>query len=544
MKLNSPQTISTDVLVVGSGSAGLRAAIEARKQSLAVMLVSEAPVGFRNNTAISKATFAAVGIWKGDGDSPEIHLRDTIAGGRFINDLRLVERLTQESKRQVDDLAEFGVNYKQRQGELLVGLVTGHTFPRHVFAEASRGINITRPMRHYASSTGIQFLEGVLVTRLIQSAGTVTGVMGVDNKGQVVVISAKSTILATGGAGEIYLRTNNAIGSTGDGYALAYESGIALRDMEFVQFYPTGWGKDGSRTCIYEWFLPKGATIRNSLNEDILKKHGIDDVNLATRDILTKLITAEIVAGRGIEGNVILDFTTIPEAAAEKLIRNGFMRPAERSKKLLVAPTTHFFMGGIKINENSETGLDGLYAAGEVCGGVHGANRLGGNAISETLVFGTIAGEMAATRASRLTQTPAPASEIAAGMERLNELASGNGSGRLDELKQSLKQSMWDKAGSVRHRQSLEAAISDIFNLRDQLSAMPVSDYRQLPQAIKLSNMLTVSEMICRAALNRTESRGAHYRSDYPEEDDQWQKTIEISRKNGHMVLKTTPVTG
>ena len=543
LELESIQRINADVLVIGSGAAGLRAAIAARKHGLDVVLASESPVGFRNNTAISRAILTAAGIWKGAGDSAEAHFNDTIAAGRFINDRRLVTTMTGAIRQQVYDLMEFGVNFRRRDGELLVGPMPGHTYPRHVAAEANKGINLTRPMRQYAASVGVKFLEGILVTKLLQAENTVIGVVAIDGKGRVFVISARSTILATGGAGDIYLRTTNAIGLTGDGYALAYEAGAVLRDMEFVQFYPTAWGKQGRKMCMYEGLLPMGAIIRNSLGEDVLKRYGMNNVVSVTRDILTRTVMREIVDGRGVKGNVVFDFTTIPGEHVQGLYRSGFMSGEDNLGRLPVAPTAHFLMGGIRINESSESGIDGLYAAGEVCGGVHGANRLGGNSISETLVFGAIAGNQAAAAAARMGQTPALQSGVMGEVERLKELASGSGRESLDELQRSLKQVMWDKVGVIRDRQSLEDAQQEILTLREQLAAVSLADHRQLSQAIKLANMLTVSEMVCRTALMRTESRGSHYRTDYPEEDsEQWLKAIEISCQSGKMVLKTVPV--
>ncbi len=543
MELGTRPRIDTDVLVIGSGGAGLRAAIAARKCGLNVVLTSESLVGFKNNTAISRGTFAVAGIWKEPGDSPEAYLKDILSSGRFINDRRLVAAMTRVIKPQVDALIEFGVNLRRRDGELSVGLAPGHSYRRHISAEAYKGINITRPMRHYAASIGIQFDEGLLVTRLLQAGDTITGVLGIDNKGQLLVINAKATILATGGAGRIYLRTNNAVGSTGDGYALAYQVGAVLRDMEFVQFYPTAVGKQGNKNCLYEGLLPVGATLRNSLGEDILKRHGMDDISLVTRDMLTRTVMGEIVDGRGVEGNVIFDLTTIPADKVQGLYQRALLSRDIKTDKFMVAPSTHFFMGGIRINENAETGINRLYAAGEVCGGIHGANRLAGNAISETFAFGTIAGNQAAASAAKAELIPAPQSEITAEVERLKVLASGGGQQSLEPLEQSLKQTMWYKVGIIRDRQNLEAAGQEILALREQLSKISLSDHKQLLQAIKLGNMLTVSEMVCRAALMRTESRGAHYRSDYPKENnEQWLKIVEISCQGGQMVLNAVTV--
>jgi len=546
VELEISEIINTDILVIGGGAAGLRAAIEAKKYDLDVMLTSESPVGFRNNTAISAAGFAATGISREPEDSPEVHLRDTITAGRFINDRRMVETMTRGARQQVYDLTKFGVNYVRHHGELLVLQSAGHTYPRSVGCESFRGINITRPMRHYAASIGIQFIEGMLVTKLLWAEDTVVGALAINDKGQVVILKTKSTILATGGGGDLYLRTDNARGITGDGYALAHNVGATLRDMEFVQLYPTAWGKHGARMCSsYETFLSRGATLRNSLGEDILKKHGIADFS-ATRDMLTRIIMKEIAAGRGIQGNVIFDLTTIPKSAAEELSHEGLMRKGDYTEyeKVLVAPTVHFFMGGVKVSINAETEIHGLYAAGEVCGGMHGANRLGDNAITETLVFGTIAGDKAATTASKVSQISVPQSEITFEMERLAQLTSGSGRENLDQLRQSLKQTMWDKVGAIRDGKSLGDAQREIVVLQEQLRATLLTDYRELYQAVKLANMLTVSEMVCRAALTRTESRGTHYRADYPEEDRQWLKVIEISYQSGEMALNAISVKG
>jgi len=543
MKLETAQTIKTDVLVIGGGGAGLRAAIEAKKHGCDVLLVSESPVGFRNNTALSKATFIA-GIKK-PGDSPELYIEDTLAGGRFLNDLKMVETVIRRAEPQVSDLIEFGVNFKKKGGELLIGQETGHRYPRLIFAGARRGIDLTMPLKDYAAKADIKFLEGVLVSRLLQNEGVVAGALAVNNKGQVLIFNAKSTILATGGLGELYQRHDNALGLTGDGYALAYELGLTLRDMEFVQFYPTTWGNHGSKLCPYEMYILEGATMWNSLGEDILKRRGIDNPVSVTRYRLMRIIMEEVAEGRGIEGGITFDFTTIPEKRKQELYRDGLLRKGEYPDKFQVAPAVHYFLGGLKINEEAETGISGLYAAGEVCGGMNGANRIGGNALVEMFVFGTIAGESAAARASKVKLTAVPQKEIKSGMESLTKFASGSGHGDIEELKQSLKRTMWEKVGVIRDEKNLEEAQKEIAAIREQLKSVSISDLEQLPHVVKLANMLTVSEMISRAASMRKESRGAHYRSDYPEEDNkQWLKIIQICRQKDNITLNFAPVGG
>ena len=543
MKLQTDETIKTDVLIIGGGAAGLRAAIEARKRNIEVVLVSESPVGFRNNTAIAAGGFTASGIRKGSGDSPEVHLTDTLKAGCYINDRTLVHATTSKVTQEAYALMKFGVTLRQKDGEIIVRQGSGHTYPRNIAVEALKGINLSRPMRHYATRVGAKFIEGVLLTRLLQRDGRVVGALGLNHRGQLEIINARTTILATGGAGQIYHRNSNALGITGDGYSLAYDVGTTLRDMEFVQFYPTTWGKNGIRLCPYERFLPSGAAIRNSLGENILLKYGINDYTRVNRDELTRLITREILEGRAIDGHVIFDFTTISDENMTELYHSGLMHKGEYPAKLPVAPSAHFFMGGVKVNEYCETEIDGLFAAGEVCGGVHGANRLIGNAISEVLVFGAIAGERAATLATELDLAPCSQTEISTEIERLTELGAGNGKGDYTQIEQSLKQTMWDKVGVIRSRKNLEEALHEILTLKEHLNTVSIREFHELIHTIKTGNMLTVSEMVCRAALKRTESRGAHYRADYPESNDRsWLKNIEISNQNGSMLIETAPV--
>ena len=540
MEFKPIQTVNTDVLVIGGGGAGLRATIEAKKYGLDVLLVSKSPVGRGNNTAISGGGWAAAGIGNEPADSLEVHFKDTIKSGQFINNQKLVRVMTQGAAQQVSDLTEFGVKFRKKERGSLRGPGQGHTYRRSVSGDRI-GTYLTEPMRDYATSMGIQFKESVLITRLLKTGDTVVGAFGIGKEGQVFIFNAKSTILATGGAGEVYLRTDNVAGSTGDGYALACECGASLRDMEFVQFFPTAVGKHGKKVWGFPNFLREGTVLRNSLGEDILKKHGTDDLASMTRDKVSRAVMTEITEGRGVGESVVVDYTQVPAEKFEKLHRD--MWGSGYSEETQVAPTTHFFMGGVKINENCETGIDGLYAAGEICGGVQGANRLGGNALTEVFVFGAIAGEKAAARASQIEAISADEDEVSAEVGRLRELASRQGAEVLSKLRQLLKETMWYQAGIIRNKEGLEEAIKGIVSIRDKLNRVSVVSYSQLIKAIELSNMLTVSEAICRAALKRTESRGAHYRTDYPEGDnEQWLKNIEISCVGGDMILRVVPV--
>jgi succinate dehydrogenase/fumarate reductase flavoprotein subunit len=543
MDFKDPQQIETDILVIGGGSAGMRAAIEAKKHGLDVVLVSESKVGFKNNSAISKAVFAATGIWKGTGDSAEGHVEDTVNSGRLINDKRLVATMARGAQQQFYDLGEFGAKYQEKDGKPLIAPVPGHKYPRHLFFEARRGTSFTVPMRKYTSSMGVRFTEGVLVTKLLRNGNRVVGALGIDKTGQCTLFHARATVLASGGAGGIYLRTNNAIGISGDGYALAYEAGATLGDMEFVQFYPTSECRTGRKMVMYEPLVRKGLTLENALGEEILGKYGMREKTKITRDVLARAIMMEIFEGRGIDGCLLMGTEENPEDSAGNSPIGRSKSSEESQREHKVAPTTHFFMGGVKINEKSEAGIKGLYAAGEVCCGVHGANRLAGNAITETFVFGTIAGNQAASEAKKQNRINIPESEISSEIKRLREMTSSQGEEILEELEVKLRRTMWEKVGILRDREGLETALGEILTLREQTRTIPASGAKELIRAVKLANMLTVSEMVCRAALLRAETRGAHYRRDFPEEDNEhWLKSIEILKQNGEMRVKPVPI--
>ena len=537
MELKPPLGINTDVLVLGSGGAGLRAAIEARKHGVSVLLVSKSRIGLGSNTAMSMSGIAAGTGWREPADSPEEHFRDTIVGGRYMNDQRLVEIMTGEIEQQVLDLEDFGVRFRKRAGAFHVAPMAGHTYPRNVSGDKVIGTDLTLPLRDHAAMMGAILRDGVLITRLLTSGNTVAGAVGIDEAGRVHIFTAKSTVLATGGAGHIYLRTSNAVGSTGDGFVLAYDMGVPMVDMEFVQFSTSG--PNVEIFCARE-----GALIRNSLGENVLEKYNMSDPIEMTRDAVSRAIMTEILEGRSRDGMTItMDTTPISEERFEVLRVLLPKNTPEHKRHFSIGLCSHFFMGGVRINENTETSVDRLYAAGEVCAGVNGANRLGGNALAEIFVFGKIAGQRAAERALAVETVPEDQNELSSEVDRLRELASAAGGEDVKELQRLLKTTMWNKAAIVRNEKGLKEALEEIASLKERLHKVYLGSYRELTDTIRLNNMLVVSEMVVRAALLRTESRGAHYRSDYPEENNkEWLKNIVISKKNEDMWLSTVPV--
>lgn len=541
MKIKSPTVINTDVLIIGGGIAGLRAAIEARKQGVDVLLVSRTRAGYSNNSVVSKGGFCAACPMSNAEDTPEIHFQDTISAGRFINDPKLVEVMVYGIEQQIYDLEQFGVNFRKKEGKFDVfGPLPGHSFARMFCVESGNGAGITLPLRHYAINIGIRFIEGITITRLLKTDEIVTGAIGINKTDEVLLFGAGATVLASGGLGQLFLRTDNTPDATGDGYALAYEAGVPLIDMEFVQYYPTrrvahnaGPGVTGA---LYEGIALIGGVMKNSLGEDILEKYGIQDPRAMTRDMVSRAIMTEITEGRDINGGVIIDYTAASRNVLERL---GPLFIAEKNREQLifpVAPVAQYAMGGVEIDENARTNLAGLYAAGEICGGVHGANRLGGNSLTECLVFGTIAGKNAARGAQKYSRPTPSQRKISIERERLNNIMSATGDEIIAKILLSLKKTTWHKAGIIRNKENLQEALLQIRSLRSRAKKISLSDKQNLSQAFTAKNMLITAEIICKAALKRTESRGAHYRTDHAKEgDEKWLRHIKTNKTGNRL---------
>jgi len=333
--------------------------------------------------------------------------------------------------------------------------------------------------------------------------------------------------------------TNNAASNNGTGYSLAYETGATLLDMEFTQFYPTALADYGGSAMIIYERIPGGLLLKNALGEDVLERYGLKDVYLRTRDVLTRAIMQEIAQGRG-DGNALI--LNLPPGQPSGQVPFLLGKHLEGVNQFRVTPTAHYQMGGVKIDERGGTGINSLYAAGEVFGGIHGASRLASNSLTEVFVFGAIAGDSAAKNALEAKLVPIQQSIISGAKERLESLAPSEGDESIKELRKSLKTTMWYRVGIIRDEEGLKKALNEIDSIRSRLKRASATSYRQLIEVIELGDMLTVSEMMARAALMRTESRGAHYRTDYPFENEQWLKNVEISGESGKMTLRTTPV--
>lgn len=534
------QHIKTDILVIGSGGAGLRAAIEVREQGCEVLLVSKSALGRGNNTAVAGSAMAAATGWSDPKDNPNIHLDDTLATGRFINNQRLVEVMVQGAEQQIYDLERFGVEFAKDGENYFILDIPSHAFPRVIKPRQGIGTGHTLPLLKYATKIGVQMLEKIFITKLLKSDESIAGAVGINLKGDVFIFRVKSVILAGGGLCQVFMRTSNTPGSTGDGYALAYDAGATLQDMEFIQFLPATLSSNTKRLFLYEAFIESGAVFRNALGEDIAVRHGMLKPKDMSRDKVARAIMLEILGGRGVDDSVILDFSTISDHQWGELedmrLRSKSLRSLKK-EAYTIAPSAHYAMGGITINENCETGVAGLFAAGEVCGGIHGANRLGPNAITDIFVFGRIAGKTASKAALNQKIKPLDQNEIPAEMERLDDISNIHGQEDINEIKRFLKTTMWQKGGIVRSEEGMREALEDVALARDKLDHTKVETPHQLWRFLELRNMLTVSEMILKAAMMRRESRGGHYRIDYPNEGPEWLKNISISNDEGKMKL-------
>ena len=542
MKFSEISRVFCDVLVIGGGGAGLRAAIESRRAGADVLLVSKSRAGYANNTYIAKAIIAVSG-WGDPRDGSRVHREDTVKGGRFMNDPELVSVMADEAKSEISFLETCGVAFAKKEGRFQTDYIAGHSFPRHVRGEHRTGSDLTLPLKQYAKKIGVRFLDRVFITRLFSSGDRIVAASGISHDGRFLVFSAGSVILATGGFGQLYLHTNNAAGIAGDGQALALHLGLPLKDMEFVQFYPTAAGRFGNRLILYEALvLREGALLKNRAGEDIILKHGLKDPMQLTRDRLAQAIMREILAGEDVDGGMIMDLSPIAE---ERLALLAALLPSTWSaegKPLLVSPTTHFCMGGIMINRNAETSINGLFAAGEVSSGVHGANRLGGNALCEVFTFGGIAGRRAAARAEEMGLTDAPGEMVGHEKARLEAHFREKG---VDPkiMSRSLKETMWFRAGVLRDPEGLGQALEKLSDIRSKVTEASIGKMTDLIRVLELENMLLISEAVCRAALLRSESRGSHYRTDCPAEDNvHWLKNIVARKGEAGIFLETIPV--
>ena len=545
--------IKSEVLIIGSGGAGCRAAIEVSNEGKEPLIVSKG-LSFRSGcTGMAEGGYNAVLKLVDPEDSFEAHYKDTIKGGSYLNDPDLVNILTRESPERLHDLEEYGALFdRQESGELNQRPFGAQTYRRTCFQGDRTGHEIMTALKEEIVKRGIKTIDEVMITSLILNdrdalMPKVIGAIGVDLKtSETIYFQSKAVILATGGAGQLFPVTSNTTQKNGDGFALAYRAGAELLDMEEIQFHPTGMVHPDSKkgVLVTEAVRAEGGRLINSEGERFMSNYD-DRMELASRDVVARAIYNEIQEGRGSEhGGVYLTVAHLdPDYIDEKLetmvIQFEDAGVDIKTKPMEVAPTAHHHMGGVRIDEDGRTTIENLFACGEVCGGVHGGNRLGGNALADTQVFGKRAGFTAAL-ACDISDYEFNIPDIEEEENRIKSLIR-EGTIKPQDMKKEIQQLMWDNVSIVRNEFKLRHALKRLMKMREELKDLDVKNVKQynesLITALEVTNMVDICILIVKSAILRRESRGAHYREDFPQSDDTWKKSI-VMGKNRVKFLK------
>ena len=587
------QIIDHDVLVIGAGGAGLRAAIAASNAGVSVGLVCKSLLG-KAHTVMAEGGIAAALANVDDRDNWQVHFADTMRGGQYVNNWRMAELHAKEAPDRVRELEAWGALFDRTpDGRILQRNFGGHKYPRLAHVGDRTGLEMIRTLQDHSVHLGMDVHMECTVLRLFTAGGRIAGALAYDReRGRFRVFHCKAIVLATGGIGRAYSITSNSWEYTGDGQALAYEAGAALQDMEFVQFHPTGmiWppsvrgilvtegvrgeggvllNKEGRRFMFDD--IPENYRSQTADNEEEGWRYTQGDKNarrppeLLTRDHVARCIMREVREGRGSpHGGVFLDISWIKRKLpdARKHIIKKLPSMYHQFKQLAdiditvepmeVGPTTHYIMGGIRVDGDSQMStVPGLFAAGECAAGLHGANRLGGNSLSDLLVFGKRAGDFASrfARGHELAAPdPAEVDDAArCALAPFERGASANGSGPY-QVQQELQVMMQDLVGIVRRESEIVRALEAIQHLKERARRVGVTGNREYNPgwhtALDLGNLLTISEAVARAALERKESRGGHFRDDYPQKDSAYGSFNIVIRKgvDGSMQLAREPV--
>ena len=574
------ERFSYDVLVIGAGGAGLRAAIEAAAGGAKVGVVCKSLLG-KAHTVMAEGGIAAALANVDDRDNWRVHFTDTMRGEQYLNNWRMAELHAKEAPECVRELEAWGALFdRTKDGRILQRNFGGHKYPRLAHVGDRTGLEMIRTLQDHGIHTGMEVHMECTVLGLLLDSGRIAGACGYDReKGLFRLWQAKAVVLATGGIGRAFKITSNSWEYTGDGLALAYRAGTELQDMEFVQFHPTGmvWPISVRGILVTEGVRGEGGVLRNSEGRrfmfddipDLYKEQTADseeegwrytqgDRNarrppeLLTRDHVARCINREVKAGRGTpHGGVLLDISWIKKhlPKSEEHIKRKLPSMYHQFKQLAdlditkepmeVGPTTHYMMGGIRVDGDSQmSSVPGLFAAGEVAAGLHGANRLGGNSLSDLVVFGKRAGRFAAefaksNGAPKIDEEQLQTSAAAA-LSPFDRGASGENP---YQIQYDLQEAMQDLVGIVRTENEMEQAVQRIADLRRRADGTGIAGNRQYNNgwhtAMDLDSLLIVSEAVTRAALLRKESRGAQFREDFPSKDAEWGKYNIVVKRSG-----------
>jgi succinate dehydrogenase / fumarate reductase flavoprotein subunit len=558
--LNSSfETHEHDVLVIGAGGAGLRAAIEALAQGVSVGVVSKSLLG-KAHTVMAEGGIAASMAHVDTKDDWRVHFGDTMRGGKFLNNWRMAQLHAQEAPERVRELEHWGAIFDRTpDGNILQRAFGGHTYKRLCHVGDRTGLEMIRTLQDRGVQMGFDVYMECTIVRLLTDAGRCVGAIGYwREQGRFVVFKAKSVIMATGGIGKAWPITSNSWEYTGDGMALAYEAGAELLDLEFVQFHPTGmvWPPGVQGILVTEAVRGEGGILRNSKGERFMEKYDPQRMELSTRDVVARSIYTEVKQGRGTEhGGAYLDISHKPAEYVKKKLPSMYHQFKELADvditkgPMEVGPTCHYVMGGIRVDADiAQSTLPGLFAAGEAAAGLHGANRLGGNSLSDLLVFGRRAGLAAAKHAKATSAPIIDVAQVDAAEKYALAPFQRQGGENPYAIHRDLQKTMQSLVGIFREREDLEKALVELQELNERWTHTSVEGSRLFNPgwhlALDLKSMLTISEAVARCALLREESRGAHSRIDFPNLSPEWgTKNNVIRRNDSGMTLRQEPKT-
>src|SRR5713226_4905587 len=548
---------SHDILVIGAGGAGLRAAIEASTMGADVAVVCKSLLGKAHTVMAEGGIAAALGNLDPQ-DNWSVHFQDTMRGGQLINNWRMAELHAREAPERVYELEGWGAIFDRTpDGKISQRPFGAHTYRRLCHVGDRTGLEMLRTLQDKAVSMGIPVYMETTLTRLLKDEGRIAGAVGYRrDDGSFVVFRCKAIIITTGGWGRLYKVTSNSWESTGDGVAMAYEAGAEILDPEMVQFHPTGmvWPPGVRGLLVTEAVRGDGGFLTNREGKRFMLEYDPVKKDLASRDVVARSIYKEVQAGRGSEhGGAYLDVRHLgPETIKRKLpsMYEQFLRLADvdiTRQPMEVAPTIHYAMGGLRVQpETGATTVEGLFAAGEAAAGLHGANRLGGNSLSDLVVFGRRAGAAAGAYVREVGPGMIDERQVAEEQQILLLPLSGDGKENPYRLQQELQDMMQSLVGIFRVEDDLKTALDEIDKLKQRSGKLAISGSRMFNPGWHLcrdlKSMLTVAEAVTCSALARRESRGAHSRIDYPNLDPVWGKQNNvISRRGEAMELRQAP---
>ena len=552
------ETHDHDVLIIGAGGAGLRAALGALAQGAKVGVVCKSLLG-KAHTVMAEGGIAAAMANVDSADDWRTHFRDTMRGGKLLNNWRMAQIHAQEAPERVRELEQWGALFDRTQdGQILQRAFGGHTFRRLCHVGDRTGLEMIRTLQDRGVQLGIDVYMECTISRLLKDGDRIAGAFGYwREQGRFVVFRAKSIVMATGGIGKAWKITSNSWEYTGDGMALAYDAGAELMDMEFVQFHPTGmvWPPGVQGILVTEAVRGEGGILRNKLGERFMEKYDPKRMELSTRDVVARSIYTEVREGRGTEhGGAYLDISQKPADYVKKKLPSMYHQFKELADvditkgPMEVGPTCHYVMGGIRVDaETARSSVPGLFAAGEAAAGLHGANRLGGNSLSDLLVFGRRAGLAAADHAKTVQTTSIDSAQIEEGARAMLAPFERKAGESPYTIHRDLQETMQNLVGIFRNKEDLIRALEELEKLKQRVEHVSVEGSRlfnpgwHLAQDLKA--MLTVSEAVTRSALAREESRGAHSRIDHSGLDPTWgTKNNVIVREGSEMALRQSPV--